>query len=130
YGPISLHADHRLLLLDFQFGGWGDKYASELDNEVNQHLVDLWQAPLRMVHFELEGGSIETDGIGTLLTTTHCLLDSKRNQEYTREEIEKFVLEQLGLKRVLWLSQGALIGDDTDSHVDNLVRFCDPQTLA
>jgi agmatine deiminase len=130
YGPVTLGSAEKLQLLDFQFRGWGDKYDASLDNDINQRLATEWAAPLRMVDYELEGGSIETDGCGTLLTTTHCLLDSERNKTFTKAEVEKFVLDQLGLERVLWISAGALIGDDTDSHIDNLVRFCDAHTLA
>lgn len=130
YGPVSVRRDGRLELLDFRFQGWGSKYEASLDDAVNTALAELWQAPLRRVEFELEGGSIETDGQGSLLTTEHCLLDSERNQEYSREEIEALVLRELGLDRVLWISKGALLGDDTDSHIDNLVRFCDPHTIA
>jgi agmatine deiminase len=130
YGPVALAAHNKVQLLDFQFRGWGAKYDASLDNYINQLLLPYWQAPLTVVNYELEGGSIETDGQGTLLTTTHCLLDSNRNQDYTRADVEKFVLENLGLQRVLWLTKGAPIGDDTDSHIDNLVRFCDAETLA
>jgi len=130
YGPITVARGKDLQLLDFQFRGWGSKYAAGLDNDINQRLQALWKAPLQVLHFELEGGSIETDGCGTLLTTTHCLLDSNRNRALSREELESFVLKQLGLERVLWLKHGMLIGDDTDSHIDNLVRFCDAHTLA
>lgn len=130
YGPVALAANGQVQLLDFQFNGWGDKYDASLDNNINQQLHMQWQASLNTVKYELEGGSIETDGKGTLLTTTHCLLDSNRNQDYQRAEVEKLVLEKLGLQRVLWLTKGALIGDDTDSHIDNLVRFCDAETLA
>ena len=130
YGPVALGAPGQLQLLDFQFNGWGDKYDARLDNNINQQLLRQWQAPLLTIDYELEGGSIETDGNGTLLTTTHCLLDSNRNQEYQRADVEKLVLEKLGLHRVLWLTKGGLIGDDTDSHIDNLVRFCDAETLA
>lgn len=131
YGPITVATrEGELQLLDFQFNGWGDKYAAGLDNAINQQLDACWAAPLRTVNYELEGGSIESDGLGTLLTTTHCLLESNRNQDYSRSDVESFVTEQLGMQRVLWLSAGALIGDDTDSHVDNLVRFCDAETLA
>src|SRR5690606_3787946 len=87
-------------------------------------------APLIPVDFELEGGSIETDGQGSLLSTEHCLLDSERNKQFTREQVEMLVLGELGLDRVLWISKGALLGDDTDSHIDNLVRFCSPATIA
>jgi len=130
YGPVTLGGENGKLLLDFQFNGWGDKYDAALDNNINQQLGALWKSPLRMISYELEGGSIETDGQGTLLTTAHCLLDSNRNKDYSKQEIEKFVLDQLGLERILWITEGALLGDDLDSHIDNLVRFCSPDTIA
>lgn len=130
YGPITLGNGSSMQLLDFCFNGWGDKYDAELDNHINRNLAEYWPAPLRTIDFELEGGSIETDGRGTLLTTEHCLLGSNRNTDMNRAQIEALVLEQLGLQRALWLSAGALIGDDTDSHIDNLARFCDEQTIA
>ncbi|MDR2212289.1 MAG: agmatine deiminase family protein [Pseudomonadales bacterium] len=130
YGPVAVRRAGELTLLDFQFKGWGDKYDAGLDNGINQRLQGLWRAPLRSVDYELEGGSIETDGQGTLLTTAHCLLDSNRNQGYGKAAVEAFVLGQLGLERIQWITAGALLGDDTDSHIDNLVRFCAPDTIA
>lgn len=134
YGPLTLGlpdpANHQRRLLDFCFNGWGDKYAADLDNGINRSIAEVWQPPLTTIDFELEGGSVETDGAGTLLTTTHCLLDSNRNNDFSKEQIETFVLEKLGLQRCLWLSRGALFGDDTDSHIDNLARFCSADTIA
>ncbi|MDR0780070.1 MAG: agmatine deiminase family protein [Pseudomonadales bacterium] len=130
YGPVAVRRDGRLTLLDFQFRGWGDKYDAVLDNGINQQLQDLWLAPLETVNYELEGGSIETDGQGSLLTTAHCLLDSNRNQAYDKPAVEHFVLKQLGLAQIQWITQGALLGDDTDSHIDNLVRYCAEDTIA
>ena len=130
YGPVTVTLDGRLQLLDFQFKGWGEKYEASLDNEINKHLGDLWQVPLQTVDLQLEGGSIETDGNGTLLTTTQCLLDSQRNPGYGREQLESFLHDRLGQRRILWISEGLLLGDDTDSHIDNLVRFCDAHTIA
>ncbi len=130
YGPVTVSHAGNMQLLDFQFQGWGSKYEASDDNQVNRSLTDIWEAPLHTVEYELEGGSIETDGCGTLLTTEHCLLGSNRNKSYSREGVEQFVLDQLGLDRVLWLSEGMLIGDDTDSHIDNLARFCDAHTIA
>lgn len=130
YGPLTLSQKSSLQLLNFQFNGWGEKYHAGLDNGVNQALKPLWAAPLVNVEFELEGGSVETDGLGTLLTTRHCLLESQRNKQFTQQQIETQILAYLGLDRVLWLSNGALLGDDTDSHIDNLARFCDPDTIA
>ncbi len=78
----------------------------------------------------LEGGSIEVDGTGALMTTAHCLLSSTRNPDLKREQIEKQLGEYLGINRFLWLKHGELIGDDTDGHIDTLARFCDPETIA
>jgi agmatine deiminase len=130
YGPVAVRRDGQLTLLDFQFNGWGDKYDASLDNGINQQLHALWRAPLTTVNYELEGGSIETDGQGSLLTTAHCLLDSNRNHDYDKPAVERFVLGQLGLGQIQWITEGALLGDDTDSHIDNLVRYCAPGTIA
>lgn len=129
YGPITLDRKGQHVLLDFCFNGWGDKYDADLDNGINRSIARLWQPELQSIDFELEGGSIETDGQGTLLTTTHCLLDSNRNNAFSKAQIEAFVLEKLGLQRCLWLSRGALFGDDTDSHIDNLARFSSTDTI-
>ena len=83
-----------------------------------------------MKQFVLEGGSIESDGQGTLLTTEACLLSANRNDSLTKDEIELFLKETFGLQRVLWLQNGYLAGDDTDSHIDTLARFCDAHTIA
>jgi len=129
YGPITLASESAFRLLDFRFNGWGDKYEASLDNGISSQLQAHWSVALESIDFELEGGSIETDGQDTLLTTEHCLLGSNRNTHMARQQIETLVLNQLGLKRVLWLSEGALIGDDTDSHIDNLARFADANTI-
>jgi agmatine deiminase len=130
YGPVARKENNQLVLLDFCFNGWGDKYDAALDNAVNRNLSPVWQAPLRTLDYELEGGSIETDGNGTLLTTVHCLMESNRNTGFDRSSVEQHVLGMLGLERALWISEGSLCGDDTDSHIDNLVRFCSPDTIA
>ena len=134
YGPITLgsgtrNTDGQIQLLDFCFNGWGDKYDAGLDNQINRTIAKLWNSELTTLDFELEGGSIETDGQGTLLTTTHCLLDSNRNNDFSDAQIEAYVLEKLGLQRALWLHRGALFGDDTDSHIDNLARFTSADTI-
>ncbi len=129
YGPISIALNHNLRFLDFQFRGWGDKYQASLDNSINQNLSHIWAVPVKSIDFELEGGSIETDGEGTLLTTTRCLLQSNRNTEADKGQIEDCLKDNLGVDRILWLSEGELIGDDTDSHIDNLARFVDPETI-
>lgn len=129
YGPITLGRNGQVQLLDFCFNGWGDKYDANLDNQINRSIASVWSGELTTLDFELEGGSIETDGQGTLLTTTHCLLDSNRNNDFSDAQIEAYVLEKLGLQRCLWLSRGALFGDDTDSHIDNLARFTSADTI-
>ncbi|MDR1610043.1 MAG: agmatine deiminase family protein, partial [Candidatus Symbiothrix sp.] len=83
-----------------------------------------------MLHVVLEGGSIESDGEGTLLTTSRCLLSKNRNEYKSKEEIAGYFQMIFGLKRILWLNKGYLAGDDTDSHIDTLARFCDSQTIA
>lgn len=121
------------VLLDFQFNGWGGKYDATLDNSINARLTALGAfraVELRMVDLVLEGGSIEVDGQGTLLTTAACLLAKTRNPGLSKRELELRLGEQLGVQRFLWLENGYLAGDDTDSHVDMLARFCSPDTLA
>jgi agmatine deiminase len=86
--------------------------------------------PLEHIDFVLEGGSVESDGKGTILTTSQCLCNPNRNGGLTKEEVEQHLKEYLGTKRVLWLNHGYLAGDDTDSHIDTLARFTDAQTIA
>ncbi len=129
YGAITVGRGHEIKLLDFSFNGWGDKYSAQLDNQINQHLAALWRAPLETVDIELEGGSIESDGQGTLLTTEQCLLNPNRGATRTKTQLEAKLKEHLGADRILWLKEGGLVGDDTDSHIDNLARFADPYTI-
>lgn len=123
------------IVLDFGFNGWGLKFAANLDNLVTRRLFDTapnivdgysYRDCRRIV---LEGGSIETNGCGTILTSSHCLLSDNRNG-MSRQEIEQLFGEYFGAYRTLWLEHGALQGDDTDSHIDTLARFCDPTTIA
>ncbi len=133
HGPITVLCQDEPTLLDFGFNGWGGKYASELDNLITRRLHALGafgDAPLETVDLILEGGSIEVDGQGTLLTTTRCLLSATRNPGRTRAQIEAELAERLGITRFLWLEHGYLAGDDTDSHIDTLARLCDPSTIA
>ena len=132
-GITVLEAENPVLL-DFQFNGWGLKFPANLDNQITRQLYEQGAFPgmdyRSMKQFVLEGGSIESDGVGTLLTTEACLLSANRNDSLTRDEIELFLKETFGLQRVLWLRHGYLAGDDTDSHVDTLARFCDAHTIA
>lgn len=133
YGPITVSRDGRLVLHDFTFDGWGGKYTATLDNRVNRSLFDegfFGGSELLQQHLVLEGGSIDSDGCGTLLTTSRCLLESGRNPGYDRARLEARLRELLGIERVLWLEHGELAGDDTDAHVDMLARFCSPGVIA
>ena len=119
-------------LLDFGFNGWGEKFPAELDNAVNRRLYDDGSVSGEYVDhldFVLEGGSIESDGRGTILTTSSCLLAPRRNQPLTREQIEERLKDYLCAERVLWIDHGWLAGDDTDGHIDTLVRMAPDDTL-
>ena len=133
HGPITVLCQDEPTLLDFGFNGWGGKYPHDLDNQISRRLHALGafgDTPMEYIDLILEGGSIEVDGTGTLLTTERCLLAPTRNPNHSRAQIEKQLGEQLGLTRFLWLKNGALAGDDTDSHIDTLARLTDRDTIA
>lgn len=132
YGPITVVEEGTLKLLDFGFNGWGLKFAADKDNLVNLNLHD--QGLLNGFYenhrdFNLEGGSIESDGRGTILTTSRCLCSPNRNGGKSKEEIEVILRERLGASNVLWLDHGFLAGDDTDSHIDTLARLAPDDTI-
>lgn len=132
HGFITLTDGKAKRLLDFRFNGWGDKFPSDLDNAINRSLyINKVVNGEYIDHndFVLEGGSIESDGHGTILTTSQCLLAPNRNQPLTRQEIEQRLKDYLGAERILWLDHGHLDGDDTDSHIDTLVRTAPDDTL-
>ena len=133
HGFISLVDDngHRRLL-DYKFNGWGEKFEAALDNAINHRLYDLGEITgeyTDCLDFVLEGGSIESDGRGTIFTTSQCLLAPHRNQPMTKSEIEERLKRDLCAERVLWIDHGNLIGDDTDGHIDTIVRICPDDTL-
>ena len=121
-----------LILLDFCFNGWGEKFPAELDNQISHQLYE--QGVVKGIYeshldFVLEGGSIESDGQGTIFTTECCLMAPHRNQPLTKQEIEDRLKRWLGAERIVWLQHGSLLGDDTDGHIDTLVRICPNDTL-
>ncbi|WP_110664890.1 agmatine deiminase family protein [Salinicola halophilus] len=132
HGPIAIERDGSPTLLDFVFTGWGGKFPAARDNRLTRslHAAGIFAAPLEARDWVLEGGGIEADGEGTLLTTSACLLNPNRNPTASRESIERRLKTDFGVSRVLWLENGHLEGDDTDSHIDTLARFCDPSTIA
>ncbi len=132
YGVITIEDDGETKFLDFTFDGWGGKFDAHLDNDVNKALQQkgyFGTTPFETVEFVFEGGSIESDGEGTILTTSECLCNPNRNGGLTKETIEAKLTEYLGAKRFLWLDHGYLAGDDTDSHIDTLARFVNSNTI-
>ena len=136
HGAISVWGDAgEKYILDFVFNGWGLKFAADLDNQITRQAFasgafapDVQYTDMRP--YVLEGGSIDCDGAGTLLTTRECLCSLNRNEYLTQEQIETRLKQAFGLQRILWLDHGGIVGDDTDSHVDILARFCGPDTIA
>jgi len=136
HGAISVWGDNgEKCIEDFVFNGWGLKFGADLDNQITRHIFQAgaFQADVRYIDmrpFVLEGGSIDTDGAGTLMATSECLCSLNRNEYLSREQIEEKLKKAFGLQRILWLDHGGIAGDDTDSHVDILARFCSPDTIA
>jgi len=127
FGPITILENDQPVLLDFGFNGWGLKFACDHDNQATRRLARLgiWgNTVCRTLGVVLEGGSIESDGRGTLLTTSECLLGPNRNPHLDRSALASELSRQLGADHLLWLENGYLAGDDTDSHIDTLARLC------
>ncbi len=133
HGAITVLETGRPLLLDFQFNGWGLKFPANQDNQISTRLHQqgaFGGTPILRPGLVLEGGSLETDGQGTLLTTKKCLLSPNRNGHLSQEELEAELRMWLGIDHFLWLEHGYLAGDDTDAHIDTLARFCSQDTIA
>jgi len=133
FGPITVREGEAPVLFDFGFNAWGLKFAADLDNRITANLARagaFGRSKVRIPGLVLEGGSIESDGNGTLLTTAACLLSPNRNPHLDRQGIELALSELLGVSRFLWLENGYLAGDDTDAHIDTLARFCAADTIA
>jgi len=131
YGPLFLKNQDSFKLMDFTFDGWGNKYEANLDNNINSILHDsvFTQSIYEQYNFVLEGGSIDYDGNGSLLTSSQCLLNQNRNPLFSKENIESHLESTLHINRIHWIDHGHLIGDDTDSHIDILARFSNSKTL-
>lgn len=133
HGPIALVGDDgSLLALDFRFNGWGEKFPAEKDNAINRSLHKAGRLHGEYedhLDFVLEGGSIESDGRGTMFTTSTCLLAPHRNQPLSQDEIEEQLKRRLHAEHVVWLDHGELEGDDTDGHIDTIVRTAPDDTL-
>lgn len=131
HGFLSVASSEGTELLDFRFNGWGGKFPAEADNGINARIKNLLHGKYTdCSDFVLEGGSIETDGQGTLLTSSQCLLNPNRNPRLDKAHIESLLAERLGVSHFLWLDHGHLAGDDTDAHIDTLARLCPNDTIA
>jgi agmatine deiminase len=133
HGPIFLVRQQNGLperaIVDWDYNAWGGKYPPcDLDDAIPQHIAKLRGLPLFSPGIVLEGGSIDVNGAGSLLTTTACLLNPNRNPHLNQAEIEEFLKNYLGVTQVLWLGEG-IVGDDTDGHIDDLARFVNPTTI-
>jgi agmatine deiminase len=134
HGPVFLVRDqngrHERAIVDWGYNAWGGKYPPfDLDDAVPQHIAKLRACPLFSPGIVMEGGSIEVNGVGTLITTEACLLNPNRNPALNKTQIEDYLRDYLGIQNVLWLGEG-IVGDDTDGHIDDLTRFLSPTTIA
>ena len=131
FGPICVSYNNQPVLLDFGFNGWGLKFPANHDNLISKRLKEQGALLPRLntIGLIMEGGSLESDGLGTILTTSACLLSPNRNPQLDKSEIEQALAAMLGARRVLWLNHGWLAGDDTDSHIDTLARICPDNTI-
>ena len=124
---LSLKDGQDIKLLDFEFNGWGEKFEHLNDNAMSKAISKYYSKTIQHVDFILEGGAVESNGEGTILTTSKCML--KRNKNFNKKEITKKLKQELGAKEILYLNHGYLEGDDTDSHIDTLARFIDEKTI-
>lgn len=132
FGPIDVEKNKNIYAYDFTFNAWGEKFVSNKDNAVTASLYEnkVLKGDYKKIDFVLEGGSIESNGRGSLLTTTTCLLNQNRNPSLSKLQIEENLSNFFGLGEIFWLNYGYLEGDDTDAHIDTLARFISPKTIA
>jgi agmatine deiminase len=133
HGPVFIHREENgrseQAIVDWNFNAWGDKYPPyDLDDVIPSRIAEELKLPVYKPDIVLEGGSIDVNGRGVLLTTEACLLNPNRNPQLQRSEIEAYLRAYLGVTKILWLGEG-IVGDDTDGHVDDLTRFVDPTTV-
>ncbi len=130
HGPIFVKdSAGNVVATDWIFNAWGAKYEPyDQDNQVPKSVAKQLSLPILSLDIVLEGGSIDVNGKGTLLTTEQCLLNPNRNPHLSRLEIEKYLFDYLGIVHVLWLKEG-IVGDDTDGHIDDIARFVNPTTI-
>lgn len=129
HGPIFVHGPQGLTVLDWRYNANGEKWGPcDLDDVIPPQVASALGLPLIQPPMILEGGSVEGNGLGTVLTTESCLLNKNRNPQMSRQEIEAALRQYLGATNMLWLKEG-ISGDDTDGHIDDLARFVNPTTV-
>lgn len=124
---VSIVEDGEIKLLNFTFNGWGGKFDAENDDKMSESISSFYKYEMKNVDFILEGGAIESNGDGLLLTTSRCMLS--RNKGFDKDAVTNFLKSTLGADEILYLDYGYLAGDDTDSHIDTLARFIDKTTI-
>lgn len=132
FGGINVYKNGKRQTYDFVFNAWGNKFDASIDNTITKRLFDegYLSGKLKSFDFVLEGGSIDTNGEGVMLSTAYCLFEENRNPELSKKKIKKTLMKLFGLKELIILKHGALMGDDTDSHIDTLARFINKNTIA
>jgi agmatine deiminase len=129
HGPIFVKRDGELAIVDWGYNAWGGKYPPyDEDDAVPQRVAELLGLPVFGPGIVMEGGALDVNGEGTLLTTEACLLNLNRNPQLNKPQIEQYLTDYLGVTNILWLGEG-IAGDDTDGHVDDLARFVNPTTI-
>lgn len=133
HGPAFLinpdAAEHKKIIVDWGYNAWGNKYPPyELDDIIPSLIADAYNIPVFHPGIVMEGGSVEFNGNGTILTSTSCLLNPNRNPQLSQEQIESYLHHYYGADQILWVSEG-IVGDDTDGHIDDTVRFVNEDTV-
>jgi len=127
---VRENAELKPALVDWEYNAWGGKYPPfDLDNQVPGRIAELQNRRRFVPGIILEGGAIDGNGEGCLLTTESCLLNPNRNPQLSREQVEEYLKSYLGIQKVLWLKGGEIAGDDTDGHIDQIARFVNPTTI-
>ena len=131
HGPafiVNLDAKEKKAIVSWEFNAWGGKYPADLDNQIPDKIAQYYGLSVFRPGIIMEGGSVEFNGKGTILTTTACLLNKNRNPHLTQAQIEKYLCDYYGAKQILWLGDG-IAGDDTDGHIDDITRFVNEDTV-
>ncbi|MEJ2414985.1 MAG: agmatine deiminase family protein [Sulfurimonas sp.] len=126
---LAVEENDEIKLLNFTFNAWGGKFDAVLDNKMSRAISSVYSVPLEDIDFILEGGGVESNGAGLILTTSECMLNANRNKGLTKEQITQNLKNYFEAKEILYLDYGYLAGDDTDSHIDTLARFISKDTI-